>query len=320
MQKRPDKQADFKGLLKKASIFIIILSAIFLYKKEHIINYFSQDTIQKETQVLQEKIIVLEKEIKELTARPAPAAPQIVRDVQESQPTINLSGYSCDELDEKIQDYFNYLDEQDYLVSYNLKGGGQHHFTQLINELLVNPPIVERETDSLFTILTNTAHFYRVLDKENVLMIRDLIIREGDSLESALALFDQWAQNSSQCEAPQTAIRLPLPKLYEYAGFFLNTLGGQAYLFRRNPHVRLLIKYYCILVLDRANTNVLNRHGIDIIPPLKSLINEIEISETMTYKEQYLRTLRELQSKYQPYYKETADYTHNIILPSSSNV
>jgi hypothetical protein len=134
-------------------------------------------------------------------------------------------------------------------------------------------------------------------------MLRDLIIREADILEPTFALFDQWSQTGAQCATVRTDIQLPLPKLYEYAGFFLNTLGGQAYLFRRNSHVRLLIKYYCIMVLDRANAEVANRHGIDIIPPLEDLINEIEISETMVYKEHYLRKLRELRNKYQVHYE-----------------
>ncbi|MCK4837959.1 MAG: hypothetical protein KAS94_04100, partial [Desulfobulbaceae bacterium] len=203
------------------------------------------------------------------------------------------------ELDEDIQEFFRYLDSQQYIGSYNLQDGAQVHFKLLIDKLLTNPPIVVRETDSLFTILTNTAHFYRVLGKDNVLMARDIIIREADTLESSFALFDQWSKTGDQCQDAQTNISLPLPKLYEYAGFFLNTLGGQSYLFRRNSHIRLLIKYYCVMVLDRANAEVINRHGIDITLPLESLINEIEIGETMVYKEQYLRTLRELQNKYQ---------------------
>jgi hypothetical protein len=214
-----------------------------------------------------------------------------------------LGNMTCQELDAEIQKFFSYLDSQQYMAGYDLKDGSQAHFKQLVDKLLMNPPIVVRETDSLFTILTNTAHFYRVLGKDNVLMLRDIIIREADILEPTFALFDQWSQTGAQCPTARTDIQLPLAKLYEYAGFFLNTLGGQAYLFRRNTHIRLLIKYYCIMVLDRANAEVVNRHGIDITPPLESLINEMEISETMVYKEQYLRKLRELRNKYQAHYE-----------------
>lgn len=299
MPKKPQKQTP--SILQLAILILLVLTvgiSIFL-NRDLIIDIISRNAIQQEKHALQEKITALEKEIEGLTkTSPTPAA-KVVEEEAKRPPTFDLSKSTCKELDEDIQEFFRYLDSQPYIDSYDLQDGAQAHFKLLIDRLLANPPIVVRETDSLFTILTNTAHFYRVLGKDNVLMVRDIIIREADKLESAFALFDQWSKTGDRCQDAKTNIRLPLPKLYEYAGFFLNTLGGQSYLFRRNSHIRLLIKYYCVLVLDRANAEVVNRHGIDIIPPLESLINEIEIGETMVYKEQYLRTLRELQNKYQ---------------------
>ena len=308
MPKKPQKQSPFNIQLIILIFLVITVCVSVFLSRDRIISIISHNTIQQEKDELQQKITALEKEIEELVeTTPAPVV-AIVAEEPERPPSFDLSNSTCQELDEEIQEFFRYLDSRQYLDSYNLQSGTQVHFKQLSDKLLANPPIVVRETDSLFTILTNTAHFYRVLGKDNVLMVRDIIIREADTLESTFALFNQWSKTGDQCQDVRTDISLPLAKLYEYAGFFLNTLGGQSYLFRRNSHIRLLIKYYCVMVLDRANAMVVNRHGIDITPPLESLINEIEIGETMVYKEQYLRTLRELQNKYRTHYEGTAAY------------
>jgi len=286
------------------SILALILGLTFFLNKDFLSGIFSYKEIEKEKQELEEKVVTLEKQIEELTEPPSQAVTVPEEKEVVTPAAMDFSNSTCEELDQKIQEFFNYLDSQPYIASYNLEKGSRAHFKEIIEKLLDNPPIVARETDSLFTILTNTAHFYRILGKNNVLMIREMIIREADILEATFALFHQWSRVGSQCRDVQTEIRLPLPKLYEYAGFFLNTLGGQSYLFRRTPHIRLLIKYYSVMVIDRANAEVVNRYGIDIVPHLESLLNEMEISETMVYKEQYLRKLRELQNKYQTYYEE----------------
>lgn len=226
----------------------------------------------------------------------APSSPETT-----ALPSIDYRDRNCRELDELIQEYFSQLDQQEFMSRYSIKEGSYEHFRRMIASLLANPPIVARETDSLFTILTNTAHFYRVLGKNNILMLKDVLLHAGESLEGTLALFYQWSLSGQECPNATTKIELPLQGLYEYAGFFLNTLGGQAYLFRRESHQRLLIKYYCLLIVDRANARILNRHGIDIVPHLESLTKEMEVTETLIYKEQYLRTLRDLQDKYQFY-------------------
>lgn len=308
MPKKPQKQSLGKTPLVVLSILIITVCVSIFLNRDYIIDIISYEKIRNEQQELQEKIIVLEKEIKELTETTTTNTPEVVKSKPEqAPPSIDLSDATCEKLDAEIQKFFNYLDKQQYIAEYNFTGNSEAHFKQLTDKLLTNPPIVVRETDSLFTILTNTAHFYRVLGKNNVLMARDIILREADIMESTFALFSQWSQSNNLCQDVKTDIRLPLSQLYEYAGFFLNTLGGQSYLFRRNSHIRLLIKYYCVMVLDRANTEVINRHGIDITPFIESLINEIDIGETMIYKEQYLRKLRELQNKYQTNYGEITD-------------
>jgi hypothetical protein len=86
--------------------------------------------------------------------------------------------------------------------------------------------------------------------------------------------------------------------MYEYAGFFLNALAGKSYLLRRDSKVRILTTYYSILILDRANDETLNRHGIDISPYIDFLFYEILNQRGLVYQRQYLAELVGLKEKY----------------------
>ena len=95
--------------------------------------------------------------------------------------------------------------------------------------------------------------------------------------------------------------RPSLEIMYEYAGYILNTLGGRSYLLRRDPKVRTLTTYYCVLILDRANDEELNPKGIDIRPYLRSSLMEIENHTGLVHQKEYLTKLKELYLKYHPY-------------------
>jgi hypothetical protein len=86
--------------------------------------------------------------------------------------------------------------------------------------------------------------------------------------------------------------------LYEYAGFFLNTLAGKSYLLRRDSKVRILTSYYCVLIVDRANDETLNRHGIDVRPHIDFLFYDIINQRVLVNKKQYLGKLVSLKEKY----------------------
>jgi len=78
----------------------------------------------------------------------------------------------------------------------------------------------------------------------------------------------------------------------------LNTLGGRSYLFRRESGTRLLVNYYSVLVIDRANREGINRHGIDLARILPLLTREIEATGQLIYRETYLDNLYDLLEKY----------------------
>jgi hypothetical protein len=204
----------------------------------------------------------------------------------------------CRENREKLQGLFAYLDRQDYIASRQFKGGTSEHFKGLLGRLLKTPPFVQRETDSLLWVLQNKAHFYRVLGKNDTLLLRDILRKEGDVLESFFAIPYQAMTLQQECKADASGLPVNLEKVYPYAVFFLNTLGGSAYLMRRNSRVRLLTRYYSILILDQANHQKLNRLGLDIRQPLDILMEDIKGSANLIGKGEYIETLKSIRAKY----------------------
>ena len=67
---------------------------------------------------------------------------------------------------------------------------------------------------------------------------------------------------------------------------------------RRDPKVRTLTTYYCVLTLDKANDDELNSRGIDIRPYIESSLMEIENQTGLVHQKEYLATLSNLRLKY----------------------
>lgn len=222
------------------------------------------------------------------------SAPEGVAPGTDSLPEAGEPAGQCTVLAKRLHAFFQHLDQQDYLSRFPLNGPSQAHLISLADKLLANPPVVAREADDLYTILQNTAHFFRVIGKENILLIKTILDREQDKIEDVAGDLYLWL-TAEGCQEELLPFSPPLVKVYEYAGFFLNTLGGRSYLFRRDARTRLLVTYYAIRIIDRANTLGINRHGLDISQPIRLLIPEIEASTQLVHKENYLDRLYQLQ-------------------------
>jgi hypothetical protein len=146
------------------------------------------------------------------------------------------------------------------------------------------------------------AHFFRVLGIKDILMVKDILTHEQELIEPSMALFYKWSEIAPECQDADLDIELPLAGLYEYAGYFINTLGGQSYLFRRERYLRALIRYYSILIIDRANSVDANLYGVDIRYTLDALIEEIQGNSALVNMQEYLENLTRLQEKYQAQY------------------
>jgi hypothetical protein len=203
------------------------------------------------------------------------------------------------EVEGHIMAFFSYMDDQEYVQSYKFKEGTYHQYQIAIKKLSSKLPIITGEISSLYNIVRNVAHFYRVMGKERVLLIKQLLQNESEVIESVMRTFYQWFTMDDEGQSTVQG-RPSMRNMYEYAGYILNTLGGRSYLLRRDPKVRTLTTYYCVLMLDKANDEELNSKGIDIRPYIGSSLMEIENQTGFVYQKEYLTKLRELKLKYHP--------------------
>lgn len=251
---------------------------------------------EKRTKGLMEKVTGLEEELASIKGETVPQ--QKLKEVFGIQTGARTAEgpLSFEELEQQIKAFFTYLDEQDYVQAYELKGGTYQQFQQVIKKLSSNLPTVTGETASLYNLYRNMAHFFRVLGKKRVHLIRDILHNEAEILESVMQTFYLWLADTSGNEVKTG--RPTLNVMYAYSGFFLNTLAGKSYLLRRDSKIRRLTTYYSVLILDKANDENLNSNGIDIRPHIDFLINDIQSQIGLIHQKQYLIQLEQLGDKY----------------------
>jgi hypothetical protein len=202
-----------------------------------------------------------------------------------------------EDVNRQVTAFFSYLDGKDYIAAYGLKNGTYGEFRQVLKELSSNHPVISGETDSLHVLYKNMSYFFRILGLKRINLIKDILNNESEIIESVAATFYSWftidyGMNEINKNRPSLQV------LYTYSGYFLNTLAGKSYLLRRQPKVRLLTTYYCVLVLDRANDLYLNANGIDIRPHISLLLTDIKNQMGLMNKAQYTAELERLSTKY----------------------
>ena len=208
--------------------------------------------------------------------------------------TQNLS---LEEIERRINAFYSYLDQQQYVKSYKFINRTKKQFQQIFDMLEKKPPIVTRETDSIDDVLNNVFYFYRILGKERITLIKDILENESDIIEPLMHTFYSWFTSSSEHYNLEIT-RPSIEQLYRYACFFLETLGGRSYVFRRDSKVRILILYYCVLIIDQSNIDGANSNGIDIRPHLKLISEDMVYHKDLNYKNHYLMKLELLRKKY----------------------
>jgi hypothetical protein len=116
-------------------------------------------------------------------------------------------------------------------------------------------------------------------------------------MEISLEMFYRWLTLGERCPDPEN-IRPSMTTLYQYAGFFINTTGGRAYLFRRPSGLRLLVSYYSVLIIHEADKKGRNNCGIDIFPLIEPLKNEIRYYPDFQFQEEYIGQIEEIEEYY----------------------
>lgn len=251
---------------------------------------------EKRTKELMEKVTGLEEEMASIKGETITEGK--LKEVFGSESAVVKEEEPLDfeDIEQQIKAFFAYLDQQDYVQAYALKGGTYEQFQLILKKMTANLPSITDETASLYNLYRNMAHFFRILGKKRVNLVRDVLQNEGEILESAMQTFYRWAtfETGDRVITGQPTLKT----LYAYSGFFLNTLAGKSYLLRRDSKIRILTTYYSILILDKVNDEKFNSAGIDIRPHIEFLLNDLQTQIGLTYQKQYLAELQKLADKY----------------------
>jgi len=203
----------------------------------------------------------------------------------------------CSLISQRVSDFFESLDGQPYYGRYQLGKNAYSHFAQVLNRLAAQPPEPAGEGINPTTLVANIYYFARALQRRDLLLIKEVMANERDALEFDLETFYRWFMLGKDCPNPDH-VRPSFDVIYRYAGFFLNTTGGRSYLFRRPLGLRLLVSYYCVLVLYQADRLGKNTYGLDVFPYIQPLKDELRHHPELEFQEQYVTTLNRIENYY----------------------
>ncbi|MCD6297524.1 MAG: hypothetical protein J7M30_10255, partial [Deltaproteobacteria bacterium] len=203
----------------------------------------------------------------------------------------------CARIEKNVGEFFHYLDEKAYVKKLNPKTDTYTQFKKILRRAAARPPFPAGENADPKMIIRNLYHFFRILDRKDLSLIRAVLKNEQDTMEISLEMFYRWLTLGDRCPDPEN-IRPSMTVLYQYAGFFINTTGGRAYLFRRPSGLRLLVSYYCVLIVHEADKKGRNSCGIDIFPLIKPLKNEIRYYPDFQFQEEYISQLGQIEDYY----------------------
>jgi len=203
----------------------------------------------------------------------------------------------CTRIKKEMSEFFRYLDSRRYVQAMHLQGGSYKRFKQVLRSLSAHPPIPAGEGVDPRIIIGNLYHFYRVLERKDLRLIKEVLANEQVSMEINMEMFYRWLSSDKRCPDPE-GLRPTREILYHYAGFFLNTTGGRAYLFRRTTAARLLTSYYCLLIVHDADRKGANNYGIDILPFIQPLKRDISLYPDLLLRDDYIARLNQLEAYY----------------------
>jgi hypothetical protein len=285
-------------------IIIIALAGALYLSKDAIIQKISQPAVEQEKKVWEQKAQQLEQEVNTLKEEIQKEEPSVPSDKLRAAfgeppgfPALQKDA-QCAELRTQVVQFFSYLDQKGYFKMNGIENSAYEHFTNVAEKLDKNRPIVSGETQDMYVLMRNIAFFYRMLGEKNIKLIIRIASKESDIIEPTMKLFYEWATPWGRCSETD-GVRLSPEALYDYASFFLTTIAGHSYLARRDLKVRTLVVYYCVLILDKANQQNLNKYGIDISPHIDSVLNGIESQKGLAYKKDYVQTLHEIKKTYE---------------------
>jgi len=203
---------------------------------------------------------------------------------------------NCEAVEADLARICSLLDQREYVREVAPAGGACGLIRTVAEELTARPPDISSELESYETILNNVFHLFRVIGRERLDLLRRIQWEEHELAEPAAMALYRWAVSREGCARSGTTTLRPEP-LYEYAGFFFTTMGGQAYLRRRTPRIEALASLYALLIVDRAQQSGLNPAGVDPRPEIQRVRALIEV-EPLVFREHYLLMLDQMADRW----------------------
>lgn len=198
-----------------------------------------------------------------------------------------------EDLEQDMIRFCRYLDGREYIKAYRLPEGTYRYFLKIVNDLAAYPPIVSGESTDPYKLKLNQEHFLRVIGRENVSLFLDILANETEMMESTAEMVFDWLNKGIETKSPE--IKMTQKELYEYSAFFLNTLSGKACLWRRDSKTRILVTYYSVLTVDKANREKMNRYNVDVKPPVAQLMDDLVNYRNLSYRGLYMKKLRAME-------------------------
>ncbi len=282
-----------KGLLF-AAIALIIVGLLVLY----FTRYYGREAKEKLTAGEAGKRAVLEREEGPERGEAVTAVGKTEEVSEEGvERGVTEIEDECKKMENDLMEFLTYLDKKKYVRELGIGEDVFARFKKIVRLLSSHPPTPAGEGLKPDTIITNIYYFYRVLGLQDLELIKMILVNEADTLEINLAHLYQWLMSADAC-GQKDGLPPSLDVIYRYAGFLVNSIGGRAYLFRRQTRLRLLMSYYCLLIIHEADKKRVNRFGIDIAPFLEPLAEEIENNQSLYYRKEYAGRLIGLKNYY----------------------
>ncbi len=257
-----------------------------LEKKRAVASLSTEKAHKKKTA----KAVASQKVEKEISKKEA------IGEKEEKKEREEIQIPSCKEARQNIMEFLFYLNQKEYLSKY-LKGKDiKKQIALVVKKLSQNLPNPEGEGANDEIMIRNIYHLFRTLSLEEIKMIKQILDNESDQMEYIMSCYYVWLSSQDKC--PNLDDILPSMKVaYTYASFFLNTIGGRSYLFRRSNPLQLLLRYYCVLIVNDMAKKGENIYNINISPMVKELRDELSRFPELRFQDHYIATLNKISNE-----------------------
>ena len=298
-------------MAKRISFFLLLtvivigtIVALVVWKWDVVVERISEEKVNAErhawmerTRELEGIIIEMQKGTEPKPLRPAERLRQVFGPSSPLAKGAAPRTMKCVELEQSLRAFCKYLDAGETFRSQKTYRDSWALFTDILATLEKKPPTISAEAYRPSIIIENSYYFFRLLRREKMNIVREVLQYEADLAEPLMGVLYYWLMSGQSCDKQQSSTA-NLDIMYRYAGFFLNTLGGHSYLYRRDSRISLLTNYYSILVVHEANSRGFNEVGLDLRFFLPLIFGEIQNRNDLLYAEDYLQTLTDLQLQY----------------------